>query len=207
MEISFSQAGNWDTCKRSWAYSKVDGLRGIPNKVAIRGVRYHEAIEQHIVDGERSANPIVQDALDSLYGLKDVVAEKFVEDYRGNHHFRGFADVVADGVVLDWKFPVRDPGGQCRDKYRDQLNLYAFLLGSSECRVVLPEYGREFIWEADVDAGARVLDWIYGVADEIEASGALGVGSLMQEASPNGLCLKWCGYRDLCEFGGLYVGE
>lgn len=204
IEISYSQSNTFRTCRRQWSYSRVEGLNGIPNPIGTLGTRYHAKIEEHIKSGEKSENKYVSRALESLMGLNNIEAEKYIEHFQDDYKFRGYADVVADGVVIDWKFPMKDPGTKPNKKHKDQLNLYAYLLEAEECRVVFPEYDKAFSFKANHDYGKKVLEGIYKVAQEIDETNAWEIPALEQKATPNGLCKEWCAYRSMCPHGGLY---
>ena len=209
-EISYSQANTFRDCKRKWAYRYVDKRKGIPSLPAIRGNRYHSAIEQAILDDVEPVNEILSRAVAifSRLGWENVKPEEYLEYIEGDYKVRGYADIVAekDGkhYVLDWKFPGKHPGKKPPPKHVDQIQLYAYLLGSDVCVLAYPEHDTAFTFEADDIHGERILNRLIKTVKEIDESGAYEVPGAEQQPTPNFLCRDWCEYRDVCEFGGTY---
>lgn len=208
MEISFSQSNQWQLCKRSWSFSKVQKLRGISSFASIRGSRYHEAIEDHVKAGTNSSNRSVTNALDIVAELTDVVAEQYLEGTVDDIKVRGYADVIgtdSDGnrVVVDWKFPGKSPGRTPKKDYVDQLQLYGYMSKAESVMVAFPEHDKAFKLNANHERGAEVFDRLVNVAKDIIDTDAFSKSGMETEPSPNFLCANYCNFRHLCPMGAL----
>lgn len=217
MEISFSQAQTWKRCKRQWSFDKVDKRKGIPGMAAIRGNRYHEAIESAIKLGGVSSNRIITNALDLVSELNDVEPEAYLEMVEDNIKIRGYADVIGSrhiptetllepntkkSVIVDWKFPGKHPGKTPKKEYRNQLQLYGRLHGADELIVAFPEHDTAFKFDYDPVEGLKMVDELLEVAKEIIDSGAKEIPGAEQTPTPNFLCKNYCNFRDICPYGG-----
>lgn len=210
IEISFSQAQTWNNCRKAWAYRYVDKRKGIPSLPAVRGNRYHSAIENALNAGRMPENPILARAVEVINRLEwdSLEPEKYVEYVQDDLKIRGYADVVGKkaelNYVVDWKFPGKHPGGTAKKDYLDQINLYSFMFGFNDARLIIvyPEHDVAFASNADPARGEKVAEKILVAAGEIKTSGALEIYGKDQEPTYNWTCKQYCDHRDVCPLGG-----
>lgn len=212
IEISFSQANTWKTCRKQWAYRYVDGRKGIPSLPAVRGNRYHEAIEASLKMGSRPDNPILGRAVNVIarLGWEKVEPEKYLElyDETKQYKIRGYADVIGhkedQDFVLDWKFPGKHPGSSPKKDYVDQIQLYGYMSGFNGASLILayPEHDTAFTVEQDFERGKSVAESIFDAARQIDECGAKDMPGDSVDGSYNWSCREYCSHRDICPMGG-----
>jgi len=215
LELSFSQANQWRLCRKSWCFSKVDKLGQIPSLPAIRGSRYHEAIEQGLKGEVPTEKSIVWalNLVEQTRGERQVTPEYYTEKITGQFKIRGYIDIFfgtenllgdpTDNIVLDWKFGRMSSlyKGEPRNEYKDQLELYAYMVNAKTCMLVFPKDQQIFEWEATPKIGKRVYDSIIEVGYEIIESGYQEKSGFDVEGTPNWTCERYCSYRDRCIHG------
>jgi CRISPR/Cas system-associated exonuclease Cas4 (RecB family) len=205
IDMSFSQANQYLLCKRSWSFSKVDGLRGLPSLASSRGTMWHSRIEEAIMHIEYKSHPFLRRAVEVIEDFESLEAEKYLVKTMRDVKVRGYADAfgVAEGqkIVIDWKFPGKHPGKTPKKDYVDQLQLYGLLAEADKLMVVFPEHEVSFSFGADVKHGQRVLDRLVEVGQEIIETKAFERYGLETEPTPNWTCKSYCNYRHLCPLG------
>lgn len=214
ISMSFSQHNTYRRCKKAWAYDKVDGIKGIPGLAALRGTRYHEAIEACIKGDQKPNHQFIKNAFSVLEKLDGFDPEVLLEQTSDGVHVRGYADIIggrnllagygfaAEKTVIDWKFPGKSPGNKAKPDHISQVNLYGYLAKADKGVVAYPEFGKYFEFDIDHDAGERTFDLLVEAGKEIRDSGALEISGADQEPTKNFLCAKHCSYRAICPLGG-----
>lgn len=211
IEMSHSQIEQRRSCSKQWHFNKADGLIGIPSMAALRGNRYHEAIQEKIEDGSfEHENKSVQFALDFALTLGGIIeSEQYTQKIEGDVRVRGYIDVYAEDMgtnadddveirtVADWKFPTKKPGRVPRTGYIRQLNLYAYLTGADRCAVVYPEYEKVFEFDADRKKGEKYFEDIVAEGVKILENNELEVSGFDVKGTPSPLC-DYCEFRAFC---------
>jgi len=201
--ISFSQANTYNTCKRSWAYSYVDKLPRVSNWYTAQGSAIHKQIEESIIAKKaKSPEAIVALAMLEAKKAKEIKVEQEVRSpIVDGIVARGFVDVMfasKDGsYIVDWKSKASKPKAPTSENW-DQVNLYAYITGSTHIGISYPQYNLLFEQPVDKSKAEEVYNGVIETGLQAKASLAAGVGGDFEEATVNPNCF-FCSFKTRCD--------